>query len=535
MSLYKEKDLKLFSENIDKIQDEVKKKTWNLLEPSGDTKLAIVSKVLEYVKSHKRKIYGSYAHNKTVILKNKKDNFISDLEIPDIDFYSPEPLVDLYNICNMFNKLGYTDVMGQDAQHAETYKIFVNEAEACDISYVPRNIYNKIPFVESEGLIYVHPHWALIDYYRVMCDPMTSWEIKLDKRFKRMYLLQKNYPFQIINKPLDVNQEKTKEVTAATNKIFRFIIDKPSIIVGGIYAYNYYLHESGIKKQKDYNYTDISYYELISSNYLEDAKNLVSILCKSTPNPDFTYVEHYPFFQYTDFSTRLYYKKNLICVIYGNNKKCYPSHPVESIYFEKNTFEKNTGIINIVSFSTLILFSLINYFYYRLNEDSKNKDLSLRIISHLAKMRNYYMDANNKNIFNAGIFSDFIINCIGKTVSFKKEQIERMKVNIANNRAPMFRYKPGSRLEESPPSYLQFKNSSGNKINNEKNFKLKKDAFCAISIKNNTDTNTNTNTNSTGADPNTYNMNDNPNSNAHDPVGTMNTMTTMGIDMDYDF
>ena len=155
MEIIRESDLDLFKDHIDEIQDEVKKKTWVELEPSGDTKMSIVNKVLEYVKKNKRKIYGSYSHNKNVIVKNKKDGFLSELEIPDIDFYSPDPLHDLYEICNMFYETGYKNIVGREAQHEETYKIYVDDVEACDISYVPKNIYYKIPFVEIR--LYICP------------------------------------------------------------------------------------------------------------------------------------------------------------------------------------------------------------------------------------------------------------------------------------------------------------------------------------------------------------------------------------------
>ncbi len=468
-NIIREKDLELFSEKIDEIQDEIKKRTWNLLEPTGDAKMEIVNKVIEYVKKNKRKIYGSYSHNKVIINKNKKDNFLSDIEVPDIDFYSPDPLHDLFEICNMFHKMGYKEVHGREAQHEATYKIFVDDAEACDISYVPKNIYNKIPYIEIEGIIYVHPNWAMIDYLRILTDPLTSWEIKLDKRFKRFYLLQKNYPITKIEKKADLNFKNNRDLLiTATNKIYRYIIDKPTILVGGFYAYNYYLHESGIK---NYEHTDINHYEIISTDYVKDTKSILDLL-KDSFGSDIRHEEYYPFFQFTDFSTRIYYKDHLICVIYGNNHKCLPYNKVKAVYFEKNKSEKNEGTINLMSFNLMLLYSLINYMYYRTNDDNHKKDLYMIILSHLIQFRNYYLDKNKKNIFNAGIFSDFIIDCIGETLTAKKEMNERIKENLANNKPAIFQYRPSSGVKNESHQY-QFKNSSGNKINSDKNIKIK--------------------------------------------------------------
>lgn len=472
MSLIREKDLELYFDNIDEIQGEVKKRTWNLLEPKGDTKMEIVNKVIEYVKKNKRKIYGSYSHNKVIMAKNKKDGFLEELEVPDIDFYSPDPLTDLYNICNMFHEMGYNDVVGREAQHEETYKIFVDDAEACDISYVPRNIYNKIPYIELDGIFYAHPNWSLIDYLRILTDPITSWEIKLDKRFKRFYLLMKHYPFQILSKELTVNFDKDREnMINIVNKVFRFIIEKDTIIIGGLYAYNYYLNESDImKKNKNFKLTDINYYELISTNYIQDVKEVVDKL-KDLFGSDIKHEEHYPFFQFTDFSTRIYYKEKLICIIYGNNHKCLPYKKVKTMYFEKNKVEENAGEVKIMSYNLLFLFTLINYMYYRALDDSKMKDLYMLQLSHLIQIRNYYFDTNKKTIFDNTIFSDFVIDCLGLPISAKKEMSDRIKENKSRGKPPIFAYRPDQAVKNAPPDF-QFKNSSGNKINNEKNFKI---------------------------------------------------------------
>ncbi len=471
MNIIREKDLELFNDNIDKIQDEVKKRTWDVLEPTGDEKMKVVNKVIEYVKKNKRKIYGSYSHNKVIMAKNKKDAFLEEMDIPDIDFYSPDPLHDLFEICNMFYDMGYQEVVGREAQHEETYKIFVDDIEACDISYVPRNIYNKIPFIEIEGAIYVHPNWAIIDYLRILTDPMTSWEIKLDKRFKRFYLLQKNYPINKLTNQLDANfkgDKEEKDIRENISKdILKFITDRKSVMVSGVYAYNYYLEKSGMKNYKN---TDISTYELISTNYVEDARELFNLLKEKYGN-DLTYAEFYPFFQFTDFGVRIFYKEKLICSVYGNNHKCLPYHKVKAMFFEKDKNKKEDGEINLVSFNLLLLHCFINYMYYRTNDNNQQKDIYMLMISHIIQFRNHYLDENKKNIFDASIFSDFVIDCMGQPVSARKEMADRIKENIANNKSAIFQYRPSASKKNEAPQY-QFKNSSGNIINNEKNLKL---------------------------------------------------------------
>jgi hypothetical protein len=51
--------------------------------------------------------------------------------------------------------------------------------------------------------------------------------------------------------------------------------------------------------------------------------------------------------------------------------------------------------------------------YHRTNDNNKLKDMYILIISHLIQFRNFYLDKTKKNIFDAGIFSDFVIDCSG--------------------------------------------------------------------------------------------------------------------------
>ncbi len=56
--------------------------------------------VMEYIKKHKRKIYGGFAQNQLVKRANPKDAFYKENERPDIDFYSPT-----CGPCQMLTKL----------------------------------------------------------------------------------------------------------------------------------------------------------------------------------------------------------------------------------------------------------------------------------------------------------------------------------------------------------------------------------------------------------------------------------------------
>ena len=68
-------------------------------------------------------------------------------------------------------------------------------------------IYNKIKYIQLDGLFLVHPWFMAIDYFRMFTDPMVSYW-RLEKHFIRYLKLQKTYPLPLISKPLDINPYK---------------------------------------------------------------------------------------------------------------------------------------------------------------------------------------------------------------------------------------------------------------------------------------------------------------------------------------
>ena len=126
-----------------------------------------------------RIIYGGWAWHNLIKFKNNNDG-IYDKDrsgFPDIEFYSYDPANDLIEICNNLYKK-YKFVEGQ-AEHDETYKLFINFINYCDISYVPKRIMSKLPFIKINNIKYIHQKFITIDIFRMYTDPLTSyWRLK---------------------------------------------------------------------------------------------------------------------------------------------------------------------------------------------------------------------------------------------------------------------------------------------------------------------------------------------------------------------
>jgi len=61
-----------------------------------------------------------------------------------------------------------------------------------------------MPIIEIDGIKCAHPHFMMVDTYRILTDPMTSYW-RLDKSIKRFQKLIKYYPIdqEFVNKKIE--------------------------------------------------------------------------------------------------------------------------------------------------------------------------------------------------------------------------------------------------------------------------------------------------------------------------------------------
>jgi hypothetical protein len=464
--MYSEQDLELIDEKLDniiKVIDDKKKIVYGHKE-EVDEIMRANKIVMDYIRDNKRKIYGGFAQNNAIVKKNPKDAFYTEDELPDIDFYSPEPLKDVVELSNILHAAGFKKVNGKQAIHAETYKVFANESNVADISYVPRNIYNKIPFIEIDGINYVHPSFMYIDLYRMLTDPHFS-SFRWGKTPRRLYKLQKHYPFNKTSKPLnnayDVPKDKQEKIKKINKLLIDYISNKENFIIVGQYAYNYYLEQSGISKEnKMFKPISIPFMQLISTNYILDTIDLIKYL--ESKLDKITFREFYPLWQFTGYSTVVYYDKFPILHVTSHNKKCMPVHKVK-------IDSKNT--IQVGSFDVTFLFNLISHLRVRTNEIEAKIHYHNIMTSHLVDMRNYYFKKNKKTLLDESPFQSLIAECVGDAVDPMKEAKEERDRKKEQGKMIIWQYNPT--VPKDPPDY-KFANTSGNEIMKNRNLKIGK-------------------------------------------------------------
>lgn len=494
MALFSDSDMKEFDSQVEDIVKTADLQRYEKIKPTLKEMWDIIFTVRDFVIEKKRKIYGGFALNKLIESVAPEDKFYDDDDIEkwDIDFYSPEPIADSIEIANRLHDKGYRFVLATEAQHDETYKVFAETMDCADISYVPRNIYNKMPFKEIDGLHLTGAHFMMIDYFRVITDPLTSYHrLKEKNAIKRLELLDKHFKLPHNSSSIDIMPAEDK-LDIAFKTVHEFLSNRESVIVIGTYAYNHYISQSQtydkpipLKKKKtsrpqgtDIKLIPVNYYETLSTSYKLDAKHLILKLREKFLDKGklVTYEESYPFFQYLGYSVTIKFEDEIICKMYHYNNRCTPYHTVDALYFGDRTSSMlNKSKIQIGTFPLVIMYNLISIMKARADNDQQNKNLYYTMNSHLIELKERFMSENDLTVLNDTLFQYFVLRCKGKMLTAKMEKQMRIQKRKDAGGRYTYSYNPEVARDKDIASMYRFKNTSGNPIKH-KNFQINLEA-----------------------------------------------------------
>src|SRR5690349_21777544 len=80
MELYTLDDIELVKENIGDVIETIEEKKLDIFEPTRKELTGAQKIIFDYIKEKKRKVYGGFAQNKMIVIKNPDDAFYSDNE-----------------------------------------------------------------------------------------------------------------------------------------------------------------------------------------------------------------------------------------------------------------------------------------------------------------------------------------------------------------------------------------------------------------------------------------------------------------------
>jgi len=448
--MYRYSDIEKIKLNLDNIVEQAAIIYKTNYEPTLDENRKVYQELLNYIRDKKKIIYGGYAQNSLILMKNENDAFYKETDTPDIEFYSFEPLTDLIELCDYLKNKNFKYVQSQEGVHEGTYKIFVNFINYCDIAYLPKNIYDNLKYIENnDKLRFTDPNFMLVDTYRVFTDPMSSYW-RLDKTFKRYLKLFKYYPITNNN-----DQIKFEFLTPENilNDIRKKIIHNSNYIVVGSYAYNYYV--SKINKNL---MVKINFYELITENLKKECINIYKKL-KTLFGNKITVKEYYPFYEFFDYRIEFLYDNQIILRLYNNNDRCI-------VYNKSDKKKTKFGTTQLI-----LLYLLSNYNYYYINRNKLDSNNYINMFLNLNKSKNDYLDKHNITVLDNSPFQEFKFTCLGKPYDLIREERLTMVENKKKNKKAKFRYNPSDK-PGVPPQYI-FSNISGNQVINNKNLIIK--------------------------------------------------------------
>ena len=458
--MYRNEDIEKIEANIDKIKNDSTVEYKTHFEPTIKEISKVYNAIKNYIINKKKVVYGGFAQNLLIITKNPDDGFYKEVDgayynwpdIADLEFYSPTPIEDMIDLCNELHKKGFKHVQGKEGVHEGTYKIFVNFINYCDISYTPKNMYDNIPTIDINGVRCSHPHYMMVDAFRILTDPMTSYW-RIEKPLKRFQKLIRYYPIDRINNKIEI-KDNSKEKEEVLKYIRKRFIHNSKLIVVGFYGYNYY-----VSKDSEKNKIKTPYYELITTDIENDGKKILLKLLKNY-GKKITIREFYPFVSFLDKRVEYYYDNELILKLYSNNDRCI-------VYNFSETKKTHFGTYNLV-----FMYLLFNYFNFFANRDKPNTDLFRQLISNFHKIRKNYLTTHNKTVMDKSPFQDFTLKCYGFPVDqLRKSFLEGLE-KIKKKEKMKFTYDPSKKIKTIPK--LKIDNISGSEITSKKDYIIHK-------------------------------------------------------------
>ena len=132
-----QKELKRLEDAIDQADDILHYET------AHNPELLYATDIVENFLRRKRRVcYGGTAIN--AILPEKMKFYDKDKDLPDYDFFSPNPQDDLLLLAKDLQHAGFTEVTERIGIHEGTHKLLVNFIAIADITYMNPDLYKIV-------------------------------------------------------------------------------------------------------------------------------------------------------------------------------------------------------------------------------------------------------------------------------------------------------------------------------------------------------------------------------------------------------
>jgi hypothetical protein len=373
----------------------------------------------------------------------KQDQFYNrDIEIPDLDFYSPNALQDAKELVDLYIKDGFVEVEAKSGQHHGTYKVFVNFIPVADITFMPKELFNAIKkdAISVAGILCSPPNLLRMAMYLELSRPqgdVSRWE----KVLKRLTLLNKHYPLNG-EQCAHIDFQRKMNNPNFSEKIYENIrntlVDQGVVFFGGytVSLYSQYMPAHLRKKlEKIPDFDVLTEDPLVTSQIVKERlidSGIKNVKIIKRPPVGEIIAPHYEIKVGVDTVVLIY--EPLACHSY-------------------NIIRVDGYDVKIATIDTMLSFYLAFLYADRPYYD---KDRMLC-------MAKYLFEVQEKNrLAQKGLLKRFSLNCMGH-----QETIEEMRAEKAAKYTELKDKKDSSEYEEWFLRYRPTDNVKTNKVNNK--------------------------------------------------------------------
>ena len=355
-----------------------------------------IFKIIEkFIKSHKMMIYGGTAINN--ILPAKLRFYNTDVDVPDYDVFSDNPIENVKEICDIFYEKGYKNVEAKSGSHIGTYKVFVNYLPVLDVTHMDALLLDTLlqESIVKDGLHYSPVNLLRFSMYAELSRPQSEPD-RWEKVYKRLVILNKAYPFHYDKCKTSKGTKKNKRVKGLSKPDFLVIrnalIEKNVIFIGGYANTLFGTYLKDIRKTFD----SITHFDVLSPNPKEVAK-VVREQLNFIGHSDISLIKRDAYDELIPPSYLVKVNGKVVCVIYKSTH-CHAF----------NKIQINGKQVNIGSIDTLLHFYLA--FYYAVNTKYK----SYYEPDKLLCMSQFLFEIQEHNkLSQRGLLKRFVTDCEG--------------------------------------------------------------------------------------------------------------------------
>ena len=221
-----QKELEMLKNAVDEAQEII-----NFEQAHNSEILFAIEMIEQFLRKKKRVCYGGTAIN--AILPKKLKFYDEELDLPDYDFFTPDPESDIKELVGSLRKAGFTDVIQRIGMHQGTFKILVNFVPIADITKLDEEFYTVIykRSIVKNGIHYADPDFLRMNMYLELSRPrgqVGRWE----KVYERLVLLNAAFPVKACKQSLEKITGKVHIPTVIRKVLLDYILDNNRILIG---------------------------------------------------------------------------------------------------------------------------------------------------------------------------------------------------------------------------------------------------------------------------------------------------------------